>query len=341
MGFNFNDKDMYILQGVMIYMDEIYKEVTILESDKNNPGYNENLLGKIIILIEQMRDDTSLHDLIPRWKQTCEALLLDFKITFFESDTDACKRNLAAGLLFADNDKGFYYHDNQVMINRVIEWMCENGHEYNAIVRESKHLKKKQISDPEYMLQYKPLCPNTYAFATYLSQFTGNNASIERAFSVIAKIILKWRTYQPTMANNLSIISNNWDIASSLITGSLKETESFLFLTKDLYYHFFYRDIVSSLDTYRILIAEKKPAEAATGITVVEHDYFVDWRAKYSCIKMVVAQNMIQMQWIFFASNIRIDKKELTKLPLSHLNSPSTNEDYKNSMLAYMDYPHF
>lgn len=336
MGFNFNDNDMYILQGIMIYMNEVYEKVTIMESDKNNPGYNENLLGEIIILLEQMRDDTSLNDLIPRWKQNCESLLLDFKLTFFESDTDACKRNVAAGLFFADNDKGFYYHDNQVLINRVIEWMCENGHKYDAIVRESRHLKKKNITDPKYMLQYKSLCPNTYAFASYLSQFPGNNASIERAFSVIAKIILKWRTYQPAMANSLAIISNNWDIATMLIFGSLKETESFLLLSFDLYNHFFRRDTVFSFDFYSMSFSGKNTTD---GVTIVEHDYYADWKAKYEGIKMVLAQNMIQMQWIFFTTAIRIDKNEIEYVPYNRLNTPLTNEIYKNSMVAYMSYP--
>lgn len=65
------------------------------------------------------------------------------------------------------------------------------------------------------------------------------------------------------------------------ITVSLKETESFLFLTNDLNCYLFCRDLRCSLDSISIFSFETKKVEVVEVPTIVDYDHYAKRKVKH------------------------------------------------------------
>lgn len=304
-GFSFNDVEMYVLQGCSIYLKEIYKMSTSLEDDDNYPGHNEVVLENIMLQIELMKNDDGLSVLVPNWTQICQELLVDFRNTFFESASDACARNLAAGLLFNTNSNKFYYHDKPVQIDHVKKWMKTAGFDLNVIQREIKQVDVTKLFHSDYLMSIQNLCPNVSEFARYLMRFTGNNASLERIFSVITKILVSWRPYQPDMANKLAIIENNWNLSQLLIIGRVPDEIAFCNLFDELKKHFLFNNADIVNPAYDVKLPACEEIQIHEGLTIPrpfdQYNNKNQWRAKIRMIYMIIAQNQMNIQWMFFA----------------------------------------
>lgn len=99
----FSDQDLLFLQHSLIYIEKLYNLSLSLEKSSHDAINGVEIISKIIIAVDEMRQDLTLNQILPTWNMKCQSFADDLKRNFFENATDSCRRNLAVDLIFQDD----------------------------------------------------------------------------------------------------------------------------------------------------------------------------------------------------------------------------------------------
>lgn len=219
-----NPDDLIIIQNILLHCNKFVLISKQLESGYLDPGKRGDLLCQGRVVIHEMMANSTLLGFLPGWKNICEKFLSCYDKAFFNPESEACVRQMAATFFFVDDSS--LDENDATLIEEMMFFVYRLGIDFTEMLHEVEMIHKKGVSESSdnisysFLYQFQDEYTQLFAFAQHMVRFPGSNAHIERFFSMMTKVLPSWKSsYSSETFRTIAFLKGNIDIAKGLLLG--------------------------------------------------------------------------------------------------------------------------